>query len=112
MKVSACVSTPIMLFALGVPGAVQAGGFRGTCNDPIYQDTVLSARCRELNGQEVASSINLNDLIVNNICRINSQSNNDCGLICECNTPDEWKWTSIDLNNFINNRDGFLTWDN
>ncbi|KAF3193121.1 hypothetical protein TWF225_010966 [Orbilia oligospora] len=118
MKISS-----IAILAVGIPTVVQAGGFISSCAQIFLGGTWINALCKNKAGVYVPTAKDLNAEIGNanglltrhssgyaNVCR-------DCSLTtagvfkCSCPRINRYQPASINLNNFLSNRDGTLFWD-
>ncbi|KAK6355805.1 hypothetical protein TWF718_000185 [Orbilia javanica] len=112
----------IAILAIGVPTAVQAGGFVSSCAQIFLGGTWINALCRNPSGTYIPTAKDLNAEIGNAngllIRRSSGYANSckDCSLDngvlrCSCLRLNRYTPASINLNNFLSNRNGVLTWD-
>ncbi|RVD83811.1 uncharacterized protein DFL_005585 [Arthrobotrys flagrans] len=113
----------IAILAVGVPTIVQAGGFASSCAQVFLGGTWINALCKNSAGTYIPTARDLNAEIGNangllvrrssgyaSVCR-------DCSLTtvglfkCSCPRINRYQAASINLNNFLSNRNGILTWD-
>ncbi|KAK6540074.1 hypothetical protein TWF694_008904 [Orbilia ellipsospora] len=131
MKVSSYASPAFRLTLLGFTASVQAGGFLSSCTSigyyPSLGDKPVGASCRTSDGHYLYSEANTMSYIgnINGILKAHSggygASCQNCGvnpsnpslyyLICQCNGPNGWATTHIDLNLYLSNKNGNLAWD-
>ncbi|KAF3927839.1 Cyanovirin-N [Dactylellina cionopaga] len=123
MKASVIASAVFWLATV----AQASGNFRSSCNNVDFRGTGVYATCRKNNGHEVGTSTDTNRFIGNDNgtlvkrgseytatcrnCYVVVGGGNAYNLNCECNSSNGWRWTSINLNDYIANRDGNLEWE-
>jgi hypothetical protein len=113
----------LVSFNLLVDKAMATGNFSQTCGDIEFNDSILTANCRKMNGSYNLSSIDVNPYIENVDGQLKWQPSNfiaTCNtkiisgpfLEADCKTRDQrFVSTEIDLDEHIANIDGTLKFE-
>ena len=123
-SITAICFSLFLAFAFVPAAPAFAGNFSQTCYDAAISGSTLSANCQRRNGSYHDTSIDLDSLIGNGngtlregeqnfsqTCR-GMQLINGGIMDGECKTRDQqWVSTSLNLDGFIGNIDGFLEFD-